>query len=609
MSFNTRTHTCGELKLSNVNEVVTLNGWVAKKRDLGGLLFIDLRDRYGITQIKIAPEQKDIYEVASKVGNEFVISVGGVVIERESKNKNIPTGEIEIDVQKFQILNEASVTPFVIEDEVKASEDLRLQYRYLDLRRHSLQRNLMIRSDVYRIVRNFYADRNFVEVETPILMKSTPEGARDYLVPSRVHKGKFYALPQSPQTYKQILMVSGMDRYIQICKCFRDEDLRADRQPEFTQIDLEMSFVHQQDVFNMTEPMFKEIWKEILGIELQTPFSQMCYDFVLENYGSDKPDLRIFGLSKIVNISEIVKDSEFVVFKNALAEKNGIVAGVKFSFAENNIDVTRKIIDGLTDFVKKLGFGGLGYVKYNSDGSVQSPLQKFLNEEVQANIKNAFEAKDGEIIFILSGAKKKVLTSLGTIRNKIAADHKLIDKSKYEFLWVTDFPLFHYDEESGEIAAEHHMFTSPKAEEMYKFDEAKNLSGKERGELLQSIKADCYDLVLNGNEIASGSIRIHRQDIQKKVFDVVGLTEQEQQEKFGFLLNAFQYGAPPHGGVAFGFDRIVAILCGLDAIRDVIAFPKTVSAASLMDESPSNVAQQQLDDLGIAITKQIKNSD
>ncbi|MBS1513900.1 MAG: aspartate--tRNA ligase [Bacteroidetes bacterium] len=609
MSFNTRTHTCGELKLSNANEVVTLNGWVAKKRDLGGLLFIDLRDRYGITQIKIAPEQKDIYEVASKVGNEFVISVGGVVIERESKNKNIPTGEIEIDVQKFQILNEASVTPFVIEDEVKASEDLRLQYRYLDLRRHSLQRNLMIRSDVYRIVRNFYADRNFVEVETPILMKSTPEGARDYLVPSRVHKGKFYALPQSPQTYKQILMVSGLDRYIQICKCFRDEDLRADRQPEFTQIDLEMSFVHQQDVFNMTEPMFKEIWKEILGIELQTPFPQMSYDFVLENYGSDKPDLRIFGLSKIVNISEIVKDLEFVVFKNALAEKNGIVGGVKFSFAENNIDVTRKIIDGLTDFVKKLGFGGLGYIKYNSDGSVQSPLQKFLNEEVQAKIKNVFEAKDGEIIFILSGAKKKVLTSLGTIRNKIAADYKLIDKSRYEFLWVTDFPLFHYDEESGEIAAEHHMFTSPKAEEMYKFDEAKNLSGKERGELLQSIKADCYDLVLNGNEIASGSIRIHRQDIQKKVFDVVGLTEQEQQEKFGFLLNAFQYGAPPHGGVAFGFDRIVAILCGLDAIRDVIAFPKTVSAASLMDESPSNVAQQQLDDLGIAITIQTKNSD
>ncbi|MBX7045446.1 MAG: aspartate--tRNA ligase [Ignavibacteria bacterium] len=609
MSFNTRTHTCGELKLSNVNEVVTLNGWVAKKRDLGGLLFIDLRDRYGVTQIKIAPEQKDIYEVASKVGNEFVISVGGVVIERESKNKNIPTGEIEIDVQKFQILNEASVTPFVIEDEVKASEDLRLQYRYLDLRRHSLQRNLMIRSDVYRIVRNFYADRNFVEVETPILMKSTPEGARDYLVPSRVHKGKFYALPQSPQTYKQILMVSGLDRYIQICKCFRDEDLRADRQPEFTQIDLEMSFVHQQDVFNMTEPMFKEIWKEILGIELQTPFPQMSYDFVLENYGSDKPDLRIFGLSKIVNISEIVKDSEFVVFKNALAEKNGIVAGVKFSFAENKIDVTRKIIDGLTDFVKKLGFGGLGYIKYNLDGSVQSPLQKFLNEEVQANIKNTYEAKDGEIIFILSGAKKKVLTSLGTIRNKIAADYKLIDKSKYEFLWVTDFPLFHYDEESGEIAAEHHMFTSPKAVEMHKFDEAKNLSGKERGELLQSIKADCYDLVLNGNEIASGSIRIHRQDIQKKVFDVVGLTEQEQQEKFGFLLNAFQYGAPPHGGVAFGFDRIVAILCGLDAIRDVIAFPKTVSAASLMDESPSNVAQQQLDDLGISIFKQSKNSD
>jgi aspartyl-tRNA synthetase len=603
MSFNTRTNTCGELNISDVNKTVTLNGWVAKKRDLGGLLFIDLRDRYGITQIKIAPEKKEIYDIASKVGNEFVISVGGVVIERESKNKNIPTGEIEIEVQKFQILNEAAVTPFVIEDEVKASEDLRLQYRYLDLRRPSLQKNLKIRSDVYRIVRDFYSDRNFVEVETPILMKSTPEGARDYLVPSRVHKGKFYALPQSPQTYKQILMVSGLDRYIQICKCFRDEDLRADRQPEFTQIDLEMSFVHQQDVFDMTEPMFKEIWKAVLGMEIETPFRQMSYDFVLENYGSDKPDLRIFGLSKIVNISEIVKDSEFVVFKNALAEKNGIVGGVKFSFAENNIDVTRKVIDGLTDFVKKLGFGGLGYIKYNADGTVQSPLQKFLTEDIQANIKNAFEVKDGEIIFILSGAKKKILTSLGTLRTKLASDYKLIDKSKYEFLWVTDFPLFNFDEESGEIAAEHHMFTSPKTEEMHKFDEAKNLSGKERGELLQSIKADCYDLVLNGNEIASGSIRIHRRDVQKKVFEVVGLSDEEQQEKFGFLLDAFQYGAPPHGGVAFGFDRIIAILCGLDAIRDVIAFPKTVSAASLMDESPSVVSQQQLDDLGIQIIK------
>jgi len=603
MSFNTRTHTCGDLNLSNLNSVVTLNGWVAKKRDLGGLLFIDLRDRYGITQIKIAPENKEIYDVASKIGNEFVISVGGVVIERESKNKNIPTGEIEIEVQKFQILNEAAVTPFVVEDDVKASEDLRLQYRYLDLRRPSLQKNLKIRNDVYRIVRDFYSDRNFVEVETPILMKSTPEGARDYLVPSRVHKGKFYALPQSPQTYKQILMVSGLDRYIQICKCFRDEDLRADRQPEFTQIDLEMSFVHQQDVFDMTEPMFKEIWKSVLGKEIETPFRQMSYDHVLENYGSDKPDLRIFGLSKIVDISEIVKDSEFVVFKNALAEKTGIVAGVKFSFAENNIDVTRKVIDGLTDFVKKLGFGGLGYIKYNTDGTIQSPLHKFLTEDIQANIKNAFEVKDGEIIFILSGAKKKVLTSLGTLRTRLASDYKLIDKNKYEFLWVTDFPLFHYDEESGEIAAEHHMFTSPKAEEMHKFDEAKNLSGKERGELLQSIKADCYDLVLNGNEIASGSIRIHRRDIQKKVFEVVGLSDEEQQEKFGFLLDAFQYGAPPHGGVAFGFDRIIAILCGLDAIRDVIAFPKTVSAASLMDESPSVVSQQQLDDLGIQIIK------
>lgn len=607
MSFKSRTNTCGELNLSNVNERVTLNGWVAKKRDLGGILFIDLRDRYGITQVKIDPDKKEIYDIASKVGNEFVISVSGKVIERSSKNNNIPTGEIEVDVEEFQILNEASTPPFVIEDDVKASEDLRLQYRYLDLRRGKLQKNLMIRNEVYQITHRYFHEKKFIEVETPILMKSTPEGARDYLVPSRVHKGKFYALPQSPQTYKQILMVAGYDRYVQICKCFRDEDLRADRQPEFTQIDMEMSFVHQQDVFDMAEPLFKQIWKEILNYDLPTPFPQLSYDYVMENYGSDKPDLRIFGLSKLVNISEIVKDSGFVVFENGLKEKNGIVAGVKLSFAENKIDVTRKIIDSLTDFVKKLGFGGLGYIKYNTDGTVQSPLQKFLSEEIQANIKSAFEVKDGEIIFILSGEKKKVNTSLGTLRNKIASEHKLIDESKYEFLWVVDFPLFHYDAETDSYAAEHHMFTGPQYQELPKFELAKLETDKlKKAEIIESMKGDCYDLVLNGNEIASGSIRIHRRDIQKKVFDIVGFTEAEQQEKFGFLLDAFQYGAPPHGGAAFGFDRICAILCGLDAIRDVIAFPKTISAASLMDESPSNVSQQQLDDLALSIKSIVK---
>jgi len=601
MHFKSRTHTCGELNLSKANETVTLNGWVAKKRDLGGILFIDLRDRYGITQIKIDPDKKDLYNTASALGNEFVISATGKVIERSSKNMNIPTGEIEIDVENLEVLNEAATTPFVIEDDVKASEDLRLQYRYLDLRRKSLQKNFLIRNEVYQITHKYFHERNFVEIETPILMKSTPEGARDYLVPSRVHKGKFYALPQSPQTYKQVLMVSGFDRYVQICKCFRDEDLRADRQPEFTQIDMEMSFVHQQDVFDMGEPLFKQIWKNVLNYDLTTPFQQMSYDFVMENYGSDKPDLRIFGLSKIVNLSDIVKNSGFVVFENAL-NGNGIVAGVKLSFAENKIDVTRKIIDGLTDYVKKLGFGGLGYIKYNSDGTVQSPLQKFLSEEIQSNIKSAFEVKDGEVIFILSGEKKKVLTSLGNLRVKLAKEHKLIDESKYEFLWVTDFPLFHYDEETNSYVAEHHMFTMPKAEELVKFDLAKDeTDNKKRAELLTSIRADCYDLVLNGNEIASGSIRIHRRDIQKKVFDVVGFSDEEQQEKFGFLLDAFQYGAPPHGGAAFGFDRIIAILCGLEQIRDVIAFPKTVSAASLMDNSPSNVSLEQLKDLALKV--------
>ena len=594
MNFTKRTHTCGELRLTDENKTVTLNGWVSKKRDLGGLFFIDLRDRYGITQFKVAPDKTDIYDKALKLGNEFVISVTGKVIKRESINKNIPTGEIEIDAENIEILNESEITPFVVEEDVKASDELRLKYRYLDLRRKAVTDNLILRNKVYQIVHRYFEKHDFVEIETPILMKSTPEGARDYLVPSRVQKGKFYALPQSPQIYKQILMVSGLDRYVQICKCFRDEDLRADRQPEFTQIDMEMSFVTQDDIFEMVEGMFREIWKEVKNIELPK-FRIMTYDDVMSTYGIDKPDLRIKcsdgNEMKIINITESVKGSEFKVFNDAIAE-GGTVAGIKLSTQE----VSRKIIDGLTEFVKKLGFGGLGYLKFNTDGTVQSPLTKFLSEEIVSNVKTAFEVKDGDTVFILSGEKKKVQTSLGALRIKLAEDFSLLDESGYEFLWVTDFPLFQYDEEEKRFFAEHHVFTSPK-DEYIKF-----LDSRDKDEV-ESIRANCYDLVLNGHEITSGSIRIHNPVMQKKVFDMIGLTDEEAKMKFGFILEAFKYGAPPHGGVGIGFDRVIAVLCGLRSITDTIAFPKTLKASSLMDDCPSEVTNLQLDELGIEVKK------
>lgn len=594
MIFKKRTHTCGDIRSADINEQVTLNGWVSKKRDLGGLLFIDVRDRYGLTQIKIAPENTEAYKKAVKLGQEFVISVSGKVIKRESINRNIPTGEIEIDVSDLQVLNESEVPPFVIEDDVKASDELRLKYRYLDIRRKNITDNLILRSKVSQIVHRYFEKHNFIEIETPVLMKSTPEGARDYLVPSRVHKGKFYALPQSPQIYKQILMVSGMDRYVQICKCFRDEDLRADRQPEFTQIDLEMSFVTQEDVFEILEGMFCEIWKEVKGIELPEKFRIMTYDEAMNNYGSDKPDLRIIGDLKIENISEIVKDSEFKVFQDALSVKSGIVAGIKL----NGKEVTRKIIDSLTDFVKNLGFGGLGYLKYNTDGTVQSPMTKFLSGEILTGIKNSFKAENGDTVFILSGDKLKVLQALGNLRLKLAEDFKLTDESLYEFLWVTDFPLFHYDEAEKRFFAEHHVFTMPKDEYL------KYLDSRDKDEV-ESIRANCYDLVLNGHEITSGSIRIHKPEIQKKVFDMIGLTDEEAKMKFGFILEAFRYGAPPHGGAAVGYDRVIAILAGLKSITDTIAFPKTLRATSLMDECPGEVSGIQLEELGIEISKSV----
>ena len=591
MNFTKRTHNCGELNINFIDASVTLNGWVAKKRDLGNLVFIDLRDRYGITQLRINSSILQAFEIAQKLGNEFVISATGKVIRRESINSNIPTGEIEIDIVKIEVLNESETPPFVVEEDVKATEELRLTYRFLDLRRKSLTDNMIIRNKVYQIVHKYYEELDFIEVETPMLMKSTPEGARDYLVPSRIQNGKFYALPQSPQTYKQILMVAGLDKYVQICKCFRDEDLRADRQPEFTQIDVEMSFVEQEDIFRISEGLYGKIWKEILDIEIPVPFQRITYDEAISTYGIDKPDLRIKGDLKIKEISAEFIDTEFKLFKEALERKENI-AGIRLE----KTDVTRKNLDILSDFVKSLGFGGLFFIKINNDGTINSPLAKNVSTEILESVKNKFNAASGDVIFILSGSKQKVFTGLGQLRLKLAEMFNLIDKSKYEFLWITDFPLFRYEEEDGRFYGEHHVFTMPKTEYMHLLD------SNDREEI-ESIRANCYDLVLNGNELGSGSIRVHKSDIQSKIFRIIGLTEQEAQEKFGYILKAFKYGAPPHGGVAFGFDRTVAILCGTKSIREVIAFPKTVSASSLMDETPNFVSQKQLDELGISITK------
>ncbi|MCX7832981.1 MAG: aspartate--tRNA ligase [Ignavibacteria bacterium] len=596
MNFRKRTHNCGELNPTAIGKIVTLNGWVARIRDLGGLYFIDLRDRYGITQLKISPDKKEIYEIALKLRNEFVISATGKVIRRESINPNIPTGEIEIDVDELQVLNESEVLPFNIEEDVKASEELRLKYRYLDLRRRVMTKNLTIRSEVYYIVHDYFKRYNFIEVETPILMKSTPEGARDYLVPSRIHHGKFYALPQSPQTYKQILMVAGLDRYVQICKCFRDEDLRADRQPEFTQIDVEMSFITQEDIFTISEGLFKEIWKKILNIDIKIPFRRFTYDEVINLYGSDKPDLRIRNDLTIKELTEIFGKSNFNIFKNAI-ESGELIAGIRLKNSpEKKIEITRRVIDGYTEFVKKVGFGGLIYLKIDETGKISSPILKYLSEEEINSLLKKFAIENGDIIFILTGDRNKVLTTLGLLRNKIAEDFKLIDESGFEFIWITDFPLLKYNEEENKFEGEHHPFTSPRADHIHLLD------SRDR-KTLESIRAVCYDLVLNGNEIGSGSIRIHKPDVQKKIFEIIGLSHEEAEKKFGFLTEAFKYGAPPHGGIAFGYDRIIAILCGLKSIKDVIAFPKTVSATSLMDDCPSYVDDKQLKELGIKIEK------
>ncbi len=587
MQFNKRTHTCGELREVNIGERVVLNGWVDTRRDLGGLIFIELRDRYGITQVVFEPTyNSDAHNSAKELRSEFVISIEGKVRQRPegTENPELATGMVDVMVDILVILNEAKTPPFPIKEEIETSEDIRLKYRYLDLRRKQLQNNLMMRHKMYQTARRYFDQNSFVEVETPVLMKSTPEGARDYLVPSRLHKGKFYALPQSPQQYKQLLMVSGFDRYFQIVKCFRDEDLRADRQPEFTQIDVEMSFVDQEQVFEVVEGLMKEFYKEIWKRDLQLPIPRLTFDEAMEKYGSDKPDLR-FDL-EMVTLNHVFENTTFKVFQDQI-KKDGIITGL---LAPGCGDYTRNQLDVLTDYVKKLGAGGLIWMRVKEDG-LDAPVAKFLSDNEKKNLTEALNAKPGDLLFIVSGPKLKALSIMGSLRLEMAKRLNLIkEDAEPKLLWVTDFPLFEWDDQTRRYYAMHHPFTSPRLEDV-EFMESD--PGK--------VKARAYDLVLNGNEIAGGSIRIHNADLQAKMFKALGISDEEAEYKFGFLMNAFKYGAPPHGGIAFGFDRMAMIFAGENSIREVIAFPKTASAVSLMDDAPSTVSDAQLTELHIKV--------
>lgn len=577
-----RTHNNGELRISDVNKEVTLCGWVAKRRNFGALVFIDLRDREGITQLVFNEEMaKKIVEVR----NEYILQVSGIVVERQDKNPKLPTGDIEIKVEDVVIVNEAKTTPLIIADETDALEDTRLKYRYLDLRRNCLQKNIILRHKVTMLVRNYLSDLGFIEVETPILCRSTPEGARDYLVPSRISKGEFYALPQSPQLYKQLLMVGGIEKYFQIARCFRDEDLRADRQPEFSQIDIEMSFIEEEDIWNITEGLMKKIFKEIKGIDLPT-FRRIPYDECMSTYGSDKPDLR-FAMP-LKEVSDIFMNTEFKVFQSVL-ESKGIITAMN---AKNSADqFSRKTLDKLQDYVKVYGAKALAYLKYN-DSTFTGSIAKVLTEEEKIALKDKLQVEENDIIFFIADKKKVAQTALGALRTKLGHDLNLIDENAYEFAWVTDFPMFEYDEKEERFVAAHHPFTSPNLEDVDK---------------LMSDPANCYsrayDLVLNGYELLSGSIRIHDQKLQEKVFEAIGMTMEEAHEKFSWFMDAFAYGTPPHGGVGIGLERLVMILAGTDNIRDVVAFPKTASASDLMSEAPSPVDAAQLEELALTINK------
>ncbi len=578
-----RSHNCGELNATYINTEVTLAGWVQKSRNKGFMNWVDLRDRYGITQLLFdeSRTQKEVFELAKTLGREFVVQIKGVVIERESKNKNISTGEIEILVTELIILNAALTPPFTIEDETDGGEDIRMKYRYLDIRRNPVKNNLLFRHKVAMEVRKYLSDLDFCEVETPYLIKSTPEGARDFVVPSRMNEGQFYALPQSPQTFKQLLMVGGMDKYFQIVKCFRDEDLRADRQPEFTQIDCEMAFVEQEDILNIFEGLTRNLLKEIKGIEVEK-FPRITYDYAMKTYGNDKPDIR-FDM-KFGELNEVSQHNDFPVFNAA-----ELVVGIA---APNCANYTRKEIDALIDWVKRpqVGANGMVYVKCEMDGTFKSSVDKFYSQEDLAKWAEITNAKAGDIIFVLSGATDKVRVQLSALRMELATRLGLRNAAEFAPLWVVDFPLLEFDEESGRFHAMHHPFTSPKPEDMHLLETNPS-----------KVRANAYDMVLNGNEIGGGSIRIHDKETQQLMFKYLGFSEEEAKNQFGFLMNAFEFGAPPHGGLAFGLDRLVAILGGQETIRDFIAFPKNNSGRDVMIDAPSIIDEKQLKELHIKL--------
>jgi len=582
-----RTHTCGALTDKDIDNNATLQGWVHARRDHGGVIFIDLRDRYGLTQVAFNPKHSEsTYKIAEELRREFVIEVEGTVRHRPDglENPKLATGKIEVFAEKLIILNRADTPPMEVDDRIEINEDHRLAYRYIDLRKPGMQANLIIRHRVAKLVRDYFDSNKFLEIETPILCKSTPEGARDYLVPSRVHAGKFFALPQSPQLFKQLLMVAGFDRYCQIVRCFRDEDLRADRQPEFTQIDIEMSFINEEDIYHTMEGLMQAIWKEVKGVDITTPFLRVPYDEAMDAYGSDKPDTR-FGL-KLIDVFDIARESDFKVFTGVL-ESGG---SVKCINAKGCAKFSRKEIDELIALSQTYGAKGLAWIKIRETG-MESSIVKFLSEELQKRLREATAAQEGDLLLFVADRKRHLVnTVLGQLRLELAKRLKLIDGSKWNFLWVTDFPLVEYDENEQRHLAIHHPFTSPKDADLPLLDTDP-----------AKARAKAYDMVLNGVELGGGSIRIHKSDVQQKIFSLLGIGEEEARAKFGFLLEAFRYGAPPHGGIAFGFDRLMALLTGNESIREVIAFPKTKSAESLMDKSPSTVDDRQLKELHIKL--------
>lgn len=582
-----RTHRCGELSAANIGETVTVMGWVQKNRNKGGIIFVDLRDRAGLLQVIFEHGSIDEagFEKAAKLRGEFVVAVVGKVEARNGAvNETLATGEIEVRAEQIRILSESETPPFPVEADSKTKEELRLKYRYLDLRRPDLQRNLMMRSQVAALTRQFLTGEGFLEIETPILGKSTPEGARDYLVPSRVHPGEFYGLPQSPQLFKQLLMCSGYDRYFQIAKCFRDEDLRADRQPEFTQIDMEMSFVDVDDVIDVNERLIANLFKEVLGVEVPLPIPRMTWREAMDRFGSDKPDTR-FGM-ELTDVTETVKDCEFVVFKSAV-EQGGSVRGIN---AKGQGAMPRKKIDKLVDYAKDFGAKGLAYIAIQEDGTVKSSFAKFMTEDQMSNLIQAMNGENGDLLLFAADKNKVVWDVLGNLRLEIARQLEILDKNQYHFLWVTEFPLLEWSEEQGRYTAMHHPFTMPMEEDLPLID-------TNPGE----VRAKAYDIVLNGTELGGGSVRIFQNDVQEKMFEVLGFTKEQAQEQFGFLLDAFKYGVPPHAGLAYGFDRIIMLMTKEDSIRDVIAFPKMKDASCLMTVAPNVVDTKQLDELGLKI--------